>query len=542
MLLIFWMIACSAFAQNIHEVQKGETLYALSKTYDLTIASILESNPQAEYGLKEGMKILIPDDILRENETLAGGQKIKYINHKIRPLETFYSLKNRFRLDKEDILMLNPQLKDKAAFRSGNVIRIPVIEGKTRLKKKHMPIFETIFYTNSPTQDLEVESVAKPEPEAEKEEQLIDYLFGKKEFTFTMMLPLFYDLNDKMMMENKPTVYPKSEYAIQFYTGAKMAIKEWESKGIKVNLHVEDTENSKTKVGQILTKREVRSSDALIGPFYTENVKFASEYLIHSSLPIIAPLSADYTLTRGREHVFQVTPPVRTQAKVCSKYIAKAYGDLPVVIIRRDTMPEFILANNFKSALNFDYTLAENYREKIIDTDKLLELNKSYFTEGQKYVLILASEDRSFVSHSLSVLNKLRNPNLITFTTPSIDAFEFIDRKYLTNLNVHFPKFGKINYDHSEVQEFITNYRNHYGFEPDERFAFLGYDLMNYILMNCKKYGGFKPNRLDAKRLSKISIAFDQPKHIGETFGFQNLGVDIFKFNNLDVQKVYPSH
>lgn len=56
-------------AFEVHEVQKGETLYSLSKQFDLTQEELIANNPELSLGVKEGMLIKIPNKIIR-NESL----------------------------------------------------------------------------------------------------------------------------------------------------------------------------------------------------------------------------------------------------------------------------------------------------------------------------------------------------------------------------------------------------------------------------------------------------------------------------------------
>ncbi len=56
-------------AFEVHEVQKGETLYSLSKQFDLTQKELIANNLELSLGVKEGMLIKIPNKIIR-NESL----------------------------------------------------------------------------------------------------------------------------------------------------------------------------------------------------------------------------------------------------------------------------------------------------------------------------------------------------------------------------------------------------------------------------------------------------------------------------------------
>ncbi len=61
----FFILICSAvshlYSDTTHEVQKGETLYSISKTYGVSVSTIQEANGLSDAGIKIGQKIKIPD-------------------------------------------------------------------------------------------------------------------------------------------------------------------------------------------------------------------------------------------------------------------------------------------------------------------------------------------------------------------------------------------------------------------------------------------------------------------------------------------------
>ena len=78
-----------SLAQETHEVKNGETLYSVSKQYNVSTSEIIKANPSAKRGLRRGMSIVIP--ILHERI-----DTVIYILHSVRPLESFYSIKNKY--------------------------------------------------------------------------------------------------------------------------------------------------------------------------------------------------------------------------------------------------------------------------------------------------------------------------------------------------------------------------------------------------------------------------------------------------------------
>ena len=51
---------------------------------------------------------------------------VVYLMHKVKPLESFYSIKNKFGVNEKDLLDFNPQLTK--GFRPGEYIKIPQFE------------------------------------------------------------------------------------------------------------------------------------------------------------------------------------------------------------------------------------------------------------------------------------------------------------------------------------------------------------------------------------------------------------------------------
>ena len=58
--LIFSVVS-HLYSDTTHEVQKGETLYSISKKYGVSVSSVQEANGLSDNGIKVGQKIKIPD-------------------------------------------------------------------------------------------------------------------------------------------------------------------------------------------------------------------------------------------------------------------------------------------------------------------------------------------------------------------------------------------------------------------------------------------------------------------------------------------------
>ena len=101
-----------------HTVDQGNTLWGLQRMYGVSVEDIVAENPDLKDGLKKDQKVYIP-------MTKESIKKISTEDYKVRKGETLYGLSKRFGTSIDDLMMLNPELKE-AGLAKGQIIQIPV--------------------------------------------------------------------------------------------------------------------------------------------------------------------------------------------------------------------------------------------------------------------------------------------------------------------------------------------------------------------------------------------------------------------------------
>ena len=98
----------------IHIVKKSETLYSISRAYNITVEEINKENPPALYGIKEGQSLRIPVREMSKTETPvttitpAKRDDTRYVYHKLQPGETIYYLSKLYGISENEIVASNP--------------------------------------------------------------------------------------------------------------------------------------------------------------------------------------------------------------------------------------------------------------------------------------------------------------------------------------------------------------------------------------------------------------------------------------------------
>ena len=371
----------------IHKVEKGHTLYSISKVYGLTQKELALENPGVFMGIKTGQSLLIPfvNEKIEEPEIR---DTTNFIYHLIEKGQTLYYLSKKFEIDIDDILKHN-EIIEGNNLSIGDEIKIPKtkdtprkrrfeVEDKLFIYHKVISKSETIF-SLSKKYDVkvreikianpnmrwgldvnEIYKIPKKENQIEIQEELIseinyDSLTNKinvdlsyceelrdnnesKRYTVLLLLPLFSSINDTLDINDTipmpERILPESERFLEFLYGAMIALDSLKKEGLSVDLIVEDTEMDPETVEEIFQRLNLRDIDLIIGPIWSNCLKIANRYSRSYGIKLVSPLSINNEIIENNPYSFQVMPSEPIQFDVSSSYLSKFYDKNIVFIMR----------------------------------------------------------------------------------------------------------------------------------------------------------------------------------------------------------------
>lgn len=111
---------------KIHIVKQGDTLYELSKKYNVPLQKLIESNPQISNPdqLSIGDKVKIPSASVS-----VGGNEGDSYKHVVKQGDTLWKLSKAWGISLDALVAANPQLSDPNVLKVGDVINIPGKKG-----------------------------------------------------------------------------------------------------------------------------------------------------------------------------------------------------------------------------------------------------------------------------------------------------------------------------------------------------------------------------------------------------------------------------
>ena len=253
-----------------HKVEKKQTLYSIAKLYAVKQREIILANPEIEQGLKEGVTIKIPVATIKKEkrEDLTQNNELTHKKHLIKKKETFYSLSKLYNVSIDSIKMVNGGLK------------------------KGLKIEETIFIPIKEKSIISDETISSALILNQLNSIIGDSVVKKSEYKIGLMLPFYLDENDKMNASRnafkKKGIYPRSKFAIEFYNGFLMGLDSLSSDSIRFKLYVYDTKGKDSvRTKELLLKEEFKSFDLIVGPLYSANFEEAAELAKQYEIPII---------------------------------------------------------------------------------------------------------------------------------------------------------------------------------------------------------------------------------------------------------------
>lgn len=142
-----------------HTVKRGETLYGISKRYDVSVDRLISLNPDARDGVRAG-QVLVVSRAVYEPETAAGAQSPVVGQYVVKQGETLYRIASDNGLTVEALLAANPNV-DPFNYEAGTVLNIP--QRGTQVAVADAPVESLVAQAEAPTVEaVPVEVVEEP--------------------------------------------------------------------------------------------------------------------------------------------------------------------------------------------------------------------------------------------------------------------------------------------------------------------------------------------------------------------------------------------
>lgn len=343
--------------------------------------------------------------------------------------------------------------------------------------------------------------------------------FSKKDtLNIAVLLPFYSTKNDSLLSflleseQSKEDIHKDSYMALNYLEGLMVATDSLGKAGMKINLFVYDTENDTAKVQAIVGSGKMKNIDLIFGPVFTKNLRIVTRaFGKNKDKNIISPLSRNSSALKDGANVFQIIPPFSVQMNKIAAHVSRKYKKEKLLILAQQKEED--RANDYKS-----YFRTKKRKAKLCLFDGLNTITRDTlckFLSNHKYVVLIPSADRSFVSKVIPVLGTI-DTNMTIFGLHNWSAYENLDIATLMKLNVHFPHPYFFDNTQKENQRFNALFAQKFN-ALASRYAQIAFEQCMYF---CTNKGDYKFKKHYTKG------------------GYVNTDFPIVKYSDFEIQQV----
>lgn len=360
------------------------------------------------------------------------------------------------------------------------------------------------------------------------------------EIKVAVLLPLFYENINELSFdeynidERRGRNYKCFSY-ISFYEGVRIALDNLERQGYKISLYVFDVgENDTNKMRQVLAYKQMQEMDLVISLVFKQCFTFVSTFCQTYHIPLINPMSSDNTILNN-PYVFKIQPDDYSVSVLLIKYIQSKHSKDRIIVLYDDHSVNSDIINYWKENLpqiSEKWTIL-NYRK---NANKL----RGYISKTDNNFIVSLTNKTNIAenkSYALNILNTLRSFKSTITLFASYEWLDYVgnDYKILQDMDIHFSLLYYNDYTNANFTNFIKMYRDNFKTEPDNIYAALGYDIINYFLPLIKEKGKdfiFSPTNINqTKMISRYKFVRQDT-----AFGWQNTNSIIYKLDNYKIK------
>ncbi|WP_415325271.1 LysM peptidoglycan-binding domain-containing protein [Chryseobacterium sp. MMS23-Vi53] len=431
--------------EGAYVIQAKDNYYRISKQFNISQEELFALNPGLEQkGLKPGETIMVKKSLGNQSGTVTQVSKENveksnvsttantsvaddFVTYTVQQGDTVFSIVNKFGITIDELIALNPELSH--GLKTGMVLKI----------KKLDPAY------------------VKKNGDA---------------LSVVMMLPFGYSTGE--------TQY--RTMAMDFMTGAKLAIERNAKNGQKLDIKIVDSGNE-ASFRNSLTQINPDNTDLIIGPFFKSNVVDVLDFTKNQKIPIVAPFANSPELY-GYSNLIIVETNDQTYADKIVEEVKGAYSDQKIYIVA-DSKKEN--ANYIKAGLE---KAVKNANITIVDSPADLKVDQNMMTGQSAPVIAILANDNDAVGEAFA--NKVI---ALSKEVQGVKAFSMhyapvFEKKVdeLSQASLVYLMDRKINTEGSFEKEILADYKAKYCKTPP-RYAIVGFDVVNDMLTRENKKG-----------------------------------------------------
>jgi len=514
----------------VHVIKQGQTLYSISKAYDVPISDIEASNPSSKNGLKIGELLLIPTFSSAASSVQKNTQETIQVNED--QSQQTATDKRKKKKDKKE--KQSAQTEYKYRYKRGETTAAKVENtaaaatatavsvAATTVPAANDAVAEALGTEASPNQGIvnEEQTPAVSETPSTSTINSDTYRKWNQSHKISLVIPF-----------GKSARYGAAELnQSDFYSGALLALYDLkqDSRYSKYVLNVVDLDKWNS-AEEMLSDTKIQESDLIIGPITPSDVTPVAEYARENRIPMVSPLDIrTASLAADNPYLFIFPSSAESvQRDLIKRFFSDVSEEILIVISEKGKIPSqaAAMATAWSDSTgipvrSYSYAILQNQQ---VTADLMNMIPEENQIQAR---ILVASEDEAFVADALRNLNVLvttQKRNLAVYGLPKWRNFGSVQLEYLHHLNTHISLSYYLDYNDRTTLRMTERFEEVYHTSPTP-YAYQGYDITRFFIEALESYGSTFPMEIRDTRHSTIQSDVEF-RHAGAGGGFTNSAV-----------------
>ena len=498
-----------------HIVQKGESLYSISKQYNISINELKELNKLNSNSIKVGQLLIVGDSKSKEieasankieettnkeeetkqedivkSESKAEEQKytipddkvvidgVTYNTEKyvVKRRETLYSISQKFNTTVDAIIACNPNLK---SLMKDDILNIPMTREVLNVVDEYEAENKHIIVNEHESNDA-----------------------TSKELNIAVILPFKLEISGS-----------QSPYA-DYYKGLLLALDSLKNNGLNANVYTFDTNGNTETINEILQKPEMKDIDIIFGSDKNEDIKLLGDFARENKIYLVNSFSVKNREYENNPYIIQGHIPSSIFFSAASKHLieATAYKEVIFLIDNQESNDKQEFVNAICTGLKLS---GKEYKRFSFNDITDYEVLNSSIADNSDIVLVASSSSKIGVAKTCAIATRIKesNPtvNVSVFGYPEWQTYikDYLDTFHSLNTTI-FTRFY-IQPTKANWKDFNKNFRYWYGEEKSSILPspnVLGFDTGIYLINGLLRHNNNFEQYLETIESQSIQTDF----------------------------------
>jgi len=331
---------------------------------------------------------------------------------------------------------------------------------------------------------------------------------------------------------------PEQERFVQFMNGLNMSLQKTDA---RIDVHIIDSEQE-----DVISALDRISPDMVLGTYSGSVIKNVARWAKDNETITISPWRSSTSATADNEYFVQINPTLDQYVFALADFVDEQFQDQQIVIVGKDEKTDAKqlqqLADYKKSQggtpwkeFYLDPQAFEPDEDGEIDWEPLENL----FIGNDKTVFVVPHyRDKKWIGEALNKIASVKDRKKLAIVgMANWKDMQQISYSQRIFLDLHIPVYQHVNYQDAEIRYFLRSYLAAYNMLPTSDYAYLGYDLADFVVKHWMEHGKDmmahiinNPYQLQTTALN-IQPIFRGVESVSPDY-YQNVNIGIYKYSS----------